>query len=150
MTMTNAEWCIKNNIQFKKVGTMPFLNPMYESQFVSIGYYDIGGNYHECYKGERLGDSDIENILSWLDMEHKESILDCVERKYLSAVIEPFKRRVNYICKVESIMRSGSQFIRISIGTDYYDSIFLPFFDSGTMYKGMEANKRYTLEELGL
>ena len=73
MTMTNAEWCIKNNIQFKKLGTAPFLNPMYDSQYVSIGYYDITGNYNECYNGKRLGKSIADNILSWLDMKHEET-----------------------------------------------------------------------------
>ena len=30
------------------------------------------------------------------------------------------------------------------------DGIFLPSFKKGKMYKGMELNKEYTLEELGL
>ena len=52
--MTNAEWCIKNGIPFKKVGTLTFLDPAYDSQILSIGYYDINGKYNECYKDYTL------------------------------------------------------------------------------------------------
>lgn len=30
------------------------------------------------------------------------------------------------------------------------DFIYLPFFKRGTMYKGMEQDRKYTIEELGL
>lgn len=33
---------------------------------------------------------------------------------------------------------------------DVFYIFSLPFFEKGTMYKGMETDKRYTLEELGL
>lgn len=37
--------------------------------------------------------------------------------------------------------------ISSEISTEVID---LPLFETGTMYKGMEINKRYSLEELGL
>lgn len=149
--MTNAEWCIKNGIPFKKVGTLTFLDPAYDSQLLSIGYYDINGKYNECYKDKWLGDSITKSILIWLDMEHKEPILDESERQYLSAVIKPFSGHIEYICK--EVMKNRLkefQFIKISTGNNYYDSIILPGFTPDTMYRNMELNRKYTVEELSL
>ena len=77
-------------------------------------------------------------------------VLDTKEKEYLSAVIKPFKNRVENIHKVELV---DYEYIRIEIlgfcdGVD--DSISLPFFKKGTMYKGMKLSKEYTLKELGL
>ena len=85
----------------------------------------------------------------WLDMEHDEKILNDLEKKYLSAVIKPFRDRVDFICKANAIEHYGSQRIDIAL-TDESIDIGLPIFESGTMYKGMELGKEYTLEELGL
>ena len=87
------------------------------------------------------------NPFKWLCEEYKEPILDYVEREYLSAVIKPFRNKVKYIAKLNGF-GEARQFIRI-IMCDC-DCANLPFFKSGTMYKGMEADKLYSLEELGL
>ena len=82
-------------------------------------------------------------------MEHDEKILNDAEKKYLSAVIKPFRDRVSYICKLNTLERYGSQ--RIDIGfTDESVDMKLPIFESETMYKGMKFAHTYTLEELGL
>lgn len=70
-------------------------------------------------------------------------ILDDAERRYLSAVIRPFRDRVQCITKAGFV----KEYIRIK--TDC-DSAALPLFEKNTMYKGMEPDKEYTLEELGL
>ena len=45
----------------------------------------------------------------------------------------------------------GKQFIRIQLlGEECSEFINLPWFKPDTMYKGMELNKEYTLEEIGL
>lgn len=75
----------------------------------------------------------------------EKEILDEEEKEYLSAVIKPFKGKVKYICKISYL---GGEFIKIYIRND--SAISFPYFKSGTMYKGMELNKKYTLEELGL
>ena len=78
----------------------------------------------------------------------EKEILDEKEKEYLSAVIKPFRDRVEYIKKV-----GGSwEFIEITINDKYFyfDCISLPYFKKGTMYKGMELNKKYTLKELYL
>ena len=78
--------------------------------------------------------------------EHKEEILDEAEKRYLKAVIRPFRAKMKYIMK-EDINYATKEYIRIDLGREM---INLPKFDSGSMYKGMKLNKGYTLEELGL
>ena len=70
-------------------------------------------------------------------------ILDDVEKEYLSSVIKPFRDRVSSISKDGPL-----EYITILLDGD--DFAILPNFEEGTMYKGMETNRRYTLEELGL
>lgn len=72
-------------------------------------------------------------------------ILDEEEKEYLSAVIRPFRDRVNYIAKKEA----RKEYIQIVLKKDN-ECLFLPYFEKDTMYKGMEADKKYTLKELGL
>lgn len=75
----------------------------------------------------------------------EKEILDDKEREYLSNVIKPFRDKVEYICKEPYI---NKEFIKITIKND--SSLCFPYFMKETMYKGMEANKKYTLKELGL
>lgn len=81
-------------------------------------------------------------------------ILDDVERRYLSAVIRPFRDNVKYIEKWEYYFSSrdfDQIFIRIkNKWNGDLENVILPEFIKGTMYKGMEPYKKYTLEELGL
>ena len=82
--------------------------------------------------------------------EYKEPILDDEEKKYLSAVIKPFRKKVAHIAKMDSVLR-GKQYISVYI--EYGNvpmNMHFPYFDANTMYKGMKADKRYTLKELGL
>ena len=84
--------------------------------------------------------------------EFKE-ILDEKEKEYLSNLIEPFKKRVIRIEKIKRLY-GNSEFINIvlynSISYNKEESIQLPYFKKGTMYKGMKRGKKYTLKELGL
>ena len=73
-------------------------------------------------------------------------ILDETEKKYLSAVIRPFKKRVDYIMK-SSNSCCDKEYIFIRLDDDF---LSLPYFTAGTMYQGMELERAYTLEELGL
>lgn len=142
--MTNAEWLIKNGIQFKKIEWRPIPNSGCES----IGYYDKYGHFNECYKDKILSDCISESILIWLDMEHKEPILDDVEKQYLSAVIKPFRKRVKHISKEEDRFDDTCEFIHIKLSDE--DIADFPDFKANTMYKGMEIGRKYSLEELGL
>ena len=135
--MTNAEWMIKNGYK---------LSDLHFS-------YDNNGDIVLSLNDkilERWLYIPFEDALNrWLDMEHDEKILNDAEKKYLSAVIKPFRDKVDFICKVNTLERYGTQ--RIDIGfTDESIDTELPIFESGTMYKGMKLGHSYTLEELGL
>lgn len=74
-------------------------------------------------------------------------ILDDAEKRYLSAVIRPFRKRVDSIIKISDPLSYDKEYIFIKLDED---SFSLPYFKIGTMYQGMELEKVYTLEELGL
>lgn len=74
-------------------------------------------------------------------------ILDDVEKRYLSAVIRPFRKRVDSIIKISDPLSYDKEYIFIKLDED---SVSLPYFKIGTMYQGMELERAYTLEELGL
>lgn len=81
--------------------------------------------------------------------EVKQEILDEVEKRYLKGVIRPFRDKVKFIEKVtKSYNDNRESFINIDIDND--ENIMLPYFDTYTMYKGMELGEKYTLKELGL
>lgn len=85
-----------------------------------------------------------EKLLKWANSEYEKSILDEAEKAYLSAVIKPFRNEVLGIKKKWAIDEC------IAIIIKNCQIIYLPLFKEGTMYQGMERDKRYTLEELGL
>ena len=75
------------------------------------------------------------------------SVLTDEEKEYLSYVIKPFRDRIKYFykwtcadCNYEQIMAAC---------TDYSNFTF-PTFKKNSMYKGIEPNKKYTLNDLGL
>ena len=106
---------------------------------LQLSHIPCTGNCRECKK----------NVMEWLLSEYKEPILDDVEREYLSAVIKPFRNKVKYIVKISGIGKSKEQYIRIVLGE--LDFMNFPNFNKNTgMYKGMEADRLYILEELGL
>lgn len=83
--------------------------------------------------------------LEWLLSEHQ--ILDDAEKAYLSAVIKPFRKKVEYIA-IWGAWNGSKQFVHIELYDDDYMNF--PNFEKNTMYKGMEPRKHYSLEELGL
>lgn len=77
------------------------------------------------------------------------SILDDAEKRYLSAVIKPFKNKVYAIAKYDD--GDDNYYIQIMVKQNvYFEYIDFPYFKKGTMYKGMELKKEYTVEQLGL
>ena len=76
-------------------------------------------------------------------------ILDENEKEYLSAVIKPFRNKIEYIIKY---LYEDGEYISIiyKVSNDGTSSMIFPSYDKGTTYKGMELGKKYTLEELGL
>ncbi len=79
--------------------------------------------------------------------ESKSEILDEAEKRYLRGVIRPFRSKVLQIAKKYDNF-TGLEYIRIIIKDDV--SLEFPSFSKNIMYKNMEEDKEYTLEELGL
>lgn len=79
-------------------------------------------------------------------------ILDEVEREYLDAVVKPFRNKVISITKLDSEEMNGYEYICIEIKEVCVDRYYinLPYFKKGTMYKGMETDKAYSMEDIGL
>jgi len=104
--------------------------------------------YQQIYPYGVFACEAMEGMIGWLEEEYVPDILTDKEKDYLSAVIKPFRKDVESVKKLENYY-SAQGYIRIAMkkGTDYCS---LPWFRKDTMYKGMEANKVYTLEELGL
>lgn len=75
----------------------------------------------------------------------EKEILNEEEKEYLSNVIKPFRNKVECITKK---IFGGKEYIKLTIKNDC--GMDFPNFEKGTMYKGMEEDKEYTLEELGL
>ena len=138
--MTNAEWCIKNGYKFSDL---------------DADYINQGNGCRITINGEKIGIIPLVNrdraIFLWLDQEHVEPILDEVEKRYLAGVIRPFRGEVKFIsknCCGKGFERIEAKCCSAKGGVTSYS--YLPVFKAGTMYKGMELNRKYTLEELGL
>ena len=76
-----------------------------------------------------------------------DEILDGTEKKYLTDVIRPFRKRIQFIQKKKEITEINP-YLRIVIEDN--DKLVFPYITNQTMYKGMEVNRKYTLKELGL
>jgi hypothetical protein len=103
--------------------------------------YVVKQKHFKSLPNNYTGTIEVENGF----IQEKE-ILDDTEKRYLKAVIRPFKNRVINIIKENCC--DGNCYISISLNNA--EEIFLPSFKKGTMYNGMEDNKEYTLKELGL
>ncbi len=106
----------------------------------------IKTNYDSNIRSQ-YGHTYADDILNWMSQPYKEPILDDSEKKYLSAVIKPFRTRVKHISKEETF-DGPTEFIHIDLSDG--DVADFPNFKADTMYKGMEVGKYYTPEELGL
>lgn len=85
----------------------------------------------------------------------EEPILTASEKEYLSNVIKPFRGKSpitvekfgsGYLPDKEGIII----WIRHADNANIKDAVFFPYFEAGEMYRGMEADREYGLEELGL
>ena len=93
----------------------------------------------------------ILDLLNGDDEIIKKLILDDIEKEYLSGVIKPFRDKVTGVIKWGKEIGKGLEYIVVIFTDDCKESgMSFPRFKEGTMYKGMEPNKEYTLEELGL
>lgn len=101
----------------------------------------VSGKFTPLFQSIKWEDDEPTSVESIVHLQ----ILDDAERRYLSAVIRPFRDRILYVRK-----SSLGYEEYISIHFIKCDFICLPNFKRGIMYKGMEVDKEYTLDELGL
>ena len=86
----------------------------------------------------------VRHFFNWLC---KEAIdLEEKEKNYLCNLIKPFKQDVKSIIKKEN--NKGYEWLCIIIKDN--EPLLLPGFEKGTLYKGLEVDKTYTPEDLGL
>lgn len=86
-----------------------------------------------------------DDILEWMAQPYERPILDSTERGYLTSVIRPFRKEVTVIKKLDT--PAGKEYILIILKDD---CMSFPSFEKGKMYKGLEYDKPYKPEELGL
>lgn len=118
---------------------------------VNMGEYDFVIYYTsmEIYREFFSGSISIcSTFTKWLEEEYKPNILEEKEKEYLAAVIKPFRKNIECIEKIKTYY-CEKEYIYITMKKDD-DYCELPVFKKGTMYKGMEVNKAYTVEELEL
>ena len=105
-----------------------------------VVYYTSKEIYREFFGGDI---SICSAFTKWLEEEYVPNILTDKEKAYLSAVFKPFRERIKCVRKIVF----QREFLKIHMEDE---TISFPFFTKGTMYKGMEEGREYTLEELGL
>ena len=114
--------------------------------YIDINEHAIRNIYYHIVNEQNKTDSCLSGCL--LEEVH---ILDKQEHDYLRAVCKPYK--VKCIRKTETSLL-GEQFIEIVVKSSsccgLTAELSMPYFTKDTMYKGMEVNKKYTVEELEL
>lgn len=141
--MKNAEWIIKTGHNFKQ------LRLIQHNELANRSYTVMLCDEPIAELSDKKEPLDV--FRRWLDSEHIEPILDDAEREYLSAVIRPFRDRVEFISKVVMDYQGGYTDCYICIRfTDSSKDMSFPVFCETDMYKGMKLYEKYTLEELGL
>lgn len=74
-------------------------------------------------------------------------VLTDEEKEYLSYVIKPFRNRIKCFYKWTC---DDCNYEQIMAPCEDHSHLNFPTFEKNAMYKGMEPNKKYTLEDLGL
>jgi len=118
---------------------------------VGATYLWDGLNYYR--DGDELGYKSLlskysQKYLAGMKFKYEVPPLDAIEKEYINNIIKPFKKKL-YGIKVVKRFAGESEWITI-VGGGGDLNVSLPLFKKGTMYEGLEVNKVYTLEELGL
>lgn len=118
--------------------TKPHRNEVREVFDVKFGGYNL---FNKCVSGVLFQNVTWENSpIQYRDSE----LLTPKEREYLKFVFKPFASDI--VC-VQKMRSDDTEYI---VAKTYKDSMIFPYFTKGTMYKGMKAEAKYTLEELGI
>lgn len=113
----------------------------------------------DCYVCiNALFDQGLFNSIKWEDDEptlikdiYDPQILDDIEREYIEFVLKPFHEEVSYVEKLVDDLIDDGSYSKEYLYVKLHDGEFIfPDFDSGKMYIGMEIDKKYKLDELGI
>ena len=116
-------------------------------------YWDFDGYGRPSYFNHLF------SAIKWEDKEptrisdiYNPPVLDDAEREYLKTVLKPFRGAVKYVEKVSASVFDEDNRSKEYVFVAFYDGglFAFPNFDAGSMYTGMELNKEYKLDELGI
>lgn len=114
----------------------------------SVGNIDHTCDYVPIFQSVRFDDKEPTSLASVA----YPPVLDDVEKKNLWGVIAPFGKNARYVMKHSEHLKGIEEILvgyhsELSDEDLYFD---LPPFKAGTMYTGIEPDRKYSLEELGL
>ena len=93
--------------------------------------------------------------MRFVKIEYIDDLLTKSEKRYLEAVLKPFKARNPAVikraisCKAETIEVIIDPLPNLNVPSFGYPFIF-PLFEFGAMYKSLEVNNVYSVQQLGL
>lgn len=93
------------------------------------------------------------NRTKWLLEEYKEPILTDEEKEYLKNLIKHFRNYIKYIERETEDFYNGEQLESINIWMEKGDIgnfTIIPIVETSLTFEGMEDERQYSLEELGL
>lgn len=91
--------------------------------------------------------------MNWLLEEYKEPILTDEEKEYLNNLIKHFRNYIKYIERETEDFYNGEQLESINIWMEKGDIgnlTIIPIVETSLTFEGMEDERQYSLEELGL
>jgi len=102
--------------------------------------------------------NDMFSAIKWEDEEpvlindiYNSQILNNAERKYLKAVLKPFHDEVEFVVKCGHNFNDDGTYSNEYLYIEFHDgNMTFPDFYAGEMYKGMELDLSYKLDELGI
>lgn len=115
---------------------------------LEVGIY-VRGNYYQ-YRG-KIGKI-IKNYQNELEIAYKNGVIktsvgDFIDDNW-NINGKQFRKQVEYIKKDGGVEEYIT--IRFKENSGLHGNLPFPYFKKGTMYKNMELNEAYSLEELGL
>lgn len=117
--------------------------------------YNWNGNAYKDEDGKYLSEKVLLDhteygLVHLKIIEFYKPVLDEIEKEYINNFIKPFKYSVCGIRRLESGKYSQLQITYLNKFTNSTCEIYLPTFETGNMYKNMEANVLYKRQELDL
>ena len=122
--------------------------PKKEKSYWHAGGYDYLSPFSHLFSAVKW-----ENEESTLISDiYNPPILNDAEREYIKMILKPFHGAVKYAEKVTECVFDEDNCSKEYLFIAFYGrgSFSFPDFDSGKMYAGMELNRKYKLDELGI